>query len=143
MLDGEFYLIGGVDLFPDAFGKPMRIYHRDAYRYSPTKGWRKLPAPPRSVVAAPSPALTDGNRLVVIGGDHGGAFGFRPPEKHPGFPRDVFAYDPQSDAWQSLGDQPNPIAVTALVPWQGGYVVASGELRPAIRSIETWFVRTR
>jgi N-acetylneuraminate epimerase len=138
---GAFYLMSGVDLFPDANGKPMRIYLRDAYRYTPSDGWTKLADPPRAIVAAPSPAMTVGDDLVVFGGDHGRYLGFKPPQNHPGFPHDLFAYEVRTNRWRALGEQPYPIAVTPLVEWKGGYIAASGELRPAVRSTAAWFVR--
>jgi N-acetylneuraminic acid mutarotase len=141
--DGAFYLMSGVDLFPDAIGKAMRIYLRDAYRYTPSGGWTKLADMPRASVATPSPAMTDGDRIIVFGGDGGRALGYQPPEKHPGFPHDHFAYDVPSNTWRNLGEQPYPIAVTPLVKWKEGYVAASGEIRPAVRSVQTWFVKPR
>lgn len=138
--DGAFYLMSGVDLFPDALGKPMRIYHRDAYRYEPDKGWTKLADAPTPIVAAPCPAMSAGDRIIIFGGDEGRLIGFKPMDQHPGFPRTVWTYDVKQNAWQNGGEQPYPIAVTPLVPWKEGYVAASGEIRPAVRSQEVWYV---
>lgn len=143
--DGAFYLMSGVDLSPDAFGKPMRIYHRDAYRYMPSEGWQKLADLPRAVVAAPSPAMIFENAIIVFGGDDGRALGYKPPENHPGFPHDLFAFAKidEKDQWLTIGKTPYPIAVTPLVEWKNGYVAASGELRPAVRSRAVWLVKTK
>jgi N-acetylneuraminic acid mutarotase len=139
--DGAFYLMSGVDLFPDAQGKPMRIYHRDSFRYKPGEGWTKLADAPTPIVAAPSPAMTSGDRIVVFGGDEGRLLGFKPMEKHPGFPKTVWSYDVRRDTWQMIGEPKFiPVAVP-LVKWNDGYVAASGEIRPAVRSRETWWVK--
>jgi N-acetylneuraminic acid mutarotase len=139
--DGAFYYMSGVDLFPDAGGKPMRIYHRDSYRFKPGEGWTKLADIPTPIVAAPSPAMTAGDRIIVYGGDEGRLLGFKPMEKHPGFPKTIWAYDVKQNAWQMIGQPPFiPVAVP-LVKWKGGYVAASGEIRPAVRSREAWWVK--
>lgn len=139
--DGKFYLMSGVDLFPDAAGKPMRIYHRDSYRYEPGKGWTTLADAPTPIVAAPSPSMTAGDRIIVFGGDEGRLLGFKPMEKHPGFPKTIWTYDVKNDSWTNIGEPPFiPVAVP-LVKWKDGYVAASGEIRPAVRSRETWWVR--
>jgi len=139
--DGAFYLMSGVDLFPDADGKPMRIYHRDAYRYTPSGGWTKLADAPTPIVAAPSPAMTVGDAIAVFGGDEGRLIGFKPMEKHPGFPKTFWTYDVKGDTWTDIGVPPFlPVAVP-LVQWKDGYVCASGEVRPAVRTRDVWYVK--
>lgn len=140
--DGAFYLMSGCDLYPGPDAVPLRQYLRDMYRYAPsTQTWTKLADLPTSVVAAPSPAMSFKNQIVVFGGDDSTTLGFKPPEKHPGFPRNVWSYDVQRDTWQRVGEpQFIPVAVP-LVAWKEGWVAASGEVRPAVRSREVWFVK--
>jgi N-acetylneuraminic acid mutarotase len=139
--DGAFYLMSGVDLFPDALGKPMRIYHRDAFRYRPGEGWTKLADVPTPIVAAPNPVMVVDGTIAIFGGDEGRLLGFKPMEKHPGFPKTFWTYDIAADAWKNIGVPPFiPVAVP-LVKWKDGYVAASGEVRPAVRSREVWYVR--
>ena len=58
--DGSFFLFSGARLMPGFDGKPVREYLRDAYRYTPGKGWRRIADLPRPAVAAPSPAIPVG-----------------------------------------------------------------------------------
>ena len=94
-------------LKPGPDGKPVREYLRDAWRYTPGQGWKRLADLPRAAAAAPSPApLVAGSRLLVISGDDGKNVSFKPETAHPGFPRDVLAYDVQRDAWSAGGRGP-------------------------------------
>lgn len=140
--DGAFYLMSGCDLYPGPDGTPLRQYLRDLYRYEPaTQIWTKLADVPTSVVAAPSPAISTHGQIVIFGGDDSTTLGFRPPEKHPGFPRNVWTYDVQGNRWERNGDPRFiPVAVP-LVEWKQGWVAASGEIRPAVRSREVWYLR--
>ena len=135
----SFYLFSGARLRPDADGRPVREYLRDAWQYRPQAGWKRLADLPRAAVAAPSPApLTSGGRLLVISGDDGTKIGFQPETEHPGFPRDVLEYDLTGNTW-SIGS-PAPIS-RATVPaalWRGAAIIASGEKRPGYRSPEVW-----
>lgn len=142
MLGGSFYLMSGCDLYPGPDATPLRQYLRDMYRYDPgSQKWTKLADVPTSVVAAPSPAMSFGDRIVVFGGDDSTTLGFRPPEKHPGFPRNLWSYDVERDRWTRVGEpQFIPVAVP-LVEWKRGWVAASGEIRPAVRSREVWYLR--
>ncbi|HVU34408.1 MAG TPA: hypothetical protein VHE61_13315 [Opitutaceae bacterium] len=133
-----FYVFSGASLHPDASGAAVRTYLRDAYAYTPGSGWRRLADLPRSAVAAPSPAPRgpDG-RLYVISGDDGTKLSLFGPH-HPGFPRDVLAYDPATDTWHAAGIAPFSRATTATAHWNHAWVVPNGERIPGIRSPEVW-----
>jgi len=135
--DGAFYLFSGARLIADATGKTSREWLRDAYRYSPASGWKKLADLPRVSVAAPSPAPTVNGRLLVIGGDDGAQVAVA-PTAHQGFPRDVLAYDPTSDTWTRAGEVPFSLVTTALTTWRGQLVVPGGEAKPGVRSPLVW-----
>jgi N-acetylneuraminate epimerase len=134
--DGVFYLFSGAELTAGKDGKPARTYLRDAYGYTPDKGWKKLADLPRAAVAAPSPAPVVGGRLLVISGDDGTKVNFTPPAKHPGFPRDVLAYDPKADRWETTTAVAISRATAPVVEWNGRPVIVSGELRPGVRTPE-------
>ena len=130
----SFYLISGARLVRDAQQKVTREYLRDAWRYTPGSGWQRLADLPRPAVAAPSPAAAVGpSHLFVLGGDDGTSF-FRPPQQHAGFARDILAYHAITDTWTTVGAIEDPRAVTALVPWAGGWVIPTGELRAGVRT---------
>jgi len=60
-------------------------------------------------------------------------------ENHPGFSRDVLAYDPKTDTWTKAGEFPTGSHVTTTaVEWEGAIVIPSGEIRPGVRSPKVW-----
>ncbi|MFA6563939.1 MAG: galactose oxidase [Verrucomicrobiia bacterium] len=131
--DGSFFLFSGTALHAGPDGKPVREWLRDAYRYTPGAGWKRIADLPRVSVAAPSPALN----LLVIGGDDGAQVNTL-PTAHKGFPRDVLAYDSKADTWRVVGEVPFSLVTTAAVEWNGCTVIPGGEARPGVRSPEVW-----
>ncbi len=133
---GSFYVFSGASLAPDAEGKPVRTYLRDAWKYDGS--WTRLADLPRAAVAAPSPAPPVGaSHLLVIGGDDGTLVDFQPKSEHPGFPRGILAYDTVTDTWTDAAPLPETLlspVTTPVVEWDGTYVVPTGEVRPAVRS---------
>lgn len=135
---GSFFLFSGVELIGDAAGKPVRRYLNDAWRFTPGKGWTRLADLPRAAVAAPSPAIATGGRLLIVSGDDGKLVNFEPKSAHPGFPKDVLAYDPRADQWTAAGESPLSRATVPVVEWQGQSIIPNGEARPGIRTPEVW-----
>lgn len=134
---GEFFLFSGARLVTGADGKPAREWLRDAYRYSPGKGWTRIADLPRVSVATPTPAPLVAGKLLVIGGDDGAQVSVA-PTAHQGFPRDVLAYDPAADLWTRSGEVPFSLVTTTLAVWRGQIVIAGGEQRPGVRSPAVW-----
>ncbi|MBI5775333.1 MAG: galactose oxidase [Verrucomicrobia bacterium] len=139
--DGVFFLFGGAALKAGADGKPERVWLRDAYRFKPDEGWKRIADLPRVAVAAPSPAPVVNGRLLILGGDDGAQVS-TPPTEHKGFPRTVLAYDPQADKWETLGEVPFSLVTTPAVGWNGRIVIPGGEARPGVRSTEVWSAET-
>ncbi len=140
---GSFYLFSGTRLTRGSDGKPVREYLRDAWRYTPGRDWQRLADLPRSAVAAPSPApLMRGTQLLVISGDDGTRLGFKPETEHPGFPRDVLAYDLRRDVWTVPGTAPFSLATAPTAVWEGRAVIANGEARPGYRTPAVWTLLT-
>ena len=146
-LDGEFYLFSGASLKD---GK--REYLKDAFKYSPAKGWNKIADLPGPAVAAPSTAYASGkNKLFIFGGDDGelAPIASDLKEKHPGFSIDILVYDSSCDKWSISGkistdkkedSGPNPNGsvwapvTTPLAVWNGDIILPGGEVRPATRT---------
>ncbi len=135
--DGAFFLFSGARLVADGTNKPAREWLRDAYRYTPTAGWKRLADLPRVAVAAPSPAPAVNGRLLVIGGDDGSQIALA-PTAHQGFPRDTLAYRSLDDTWSRAGDVPFSLVTTTLTTWRGQIIVPGGEARPGVRSPRVW-----
>ena len=142
--EGAFYLIGGTSLSGDAEGKPVRHYLTDAYSYHPGSGWKRLADMPRPAVAAPSPApVLDNSRILVLSGDDGTKVNFQPLDQHPGFAKDVLAYDTASNTWAKAGEVPLTQVTVPAVAWRGRHVIPNGEIRPGVRTPEVWSLRLR
>ncbi len=137
----SFYLLSGADLSAAPDGGPKRTYLTDAFRYEQGKGWTKIADLPKPILAAPSPAAIDNKDIVVFGGDDGSKVGFKPVEKHPGFSHTIFSFDMRQNQWSEIGDAPVSRVTTTMTKWRGGWVVASGEVRPGVRSPEVWFLK--
>ena len=135
---GEFFVFSGASLSEGANGSPTRTYLRDTWRYSPDKGWRQGADMPRAAVAAPSPAIPAGHDFLVVIGGSDGALDARTDElrdEHPGFPRSILAYHPITDRWSERGEFPSmPPVTVATVPYDDGFILASGEIRPRVRT---------
>ena len=139
---GSFFLLSGVRLKAGPDGKPLREYLRDAWRYAPGAGWKRLADLPRAAAAAPSPApVVATSHLLVIGGDDGLKVGFKPETAHPGFPRDVLAYDAEHDTWSVVGEAPFSRATVPTTVWGQQFVIPNGESRPGYRSPEVWTLK--
>lgn len=136
-LGGALYIAGGAGL-EQTNGKVARVYLRDAWRFKPGVGWKQLADLPKPSVAAPTPAPVAGSEFFVLGGDDGSLVGFRPVEKHPGFPNMSLAYNARTDSWRTNGEVPAPRATLPTAYWQGRFILPSGEARPGVRSPEIW-----
>lgn len=136
--DGDFFVFSGASLAPDADGKPARTYLRDAWKFDASQAWTRLTDLPRAAVAAPSPAPTTGaSHLMIIGGDDGTLATFEPKSAHPGFSREILAYDTVTHTWTAgpaLPENFSAPVTTAVVDWRGRFVIPTGEIRPAVRS---------
>ncbi len=148
---GSFFLFSGTDLQTKPGEQPQRQYLKDAYQFTPKKGWKKIANLPMAVVAAPTPAYNIRNSLLIFGGDDGK---LAPQasvlkELHPGFSDEILSYNTGTNQWSSAGKiktdkkadaatNPNgsrwaPVTTTMVV-WNGDLIFASGEVRPAVRT---------
>ncbi len=140
VLRGEFYLVSGARLKSGAQGKVTREYLKDAYAYSPKKGWRKIADVPQAVTAAPSPVIST-EQLLIVSGDDGSKTDLPPSPAHPGFSHDVLAYDVEMNRWSVVGQVPFSRATAPVVEWNGHVVVPMGEVRPRERTTEVWWAQ--
>lgn len=138
-----FFLFSGVELSADHTGKPVRHYLKDAYRFTPREGWNRIADLPRAAAGAPSPAILRDRRLLIVSGDDGALVDFEPKSAHPGFPKDVLAYDLSNNRWTRIGESPLSRATTPVVEWNGIAVIPSGEVKPGRRTPEVWGLNLR
>lgn len=136
--DGALHLFGGARLVPGPDGKPTHEWLRDAWRYTPGAGWRRLADLPTPLVGTPGPAPAVGPaHLLLIGGDDG-SLTDHPPTDHPGFPRNLWAYHTITDRWVRLGELPFSLVTTTATRLGEEIVIAGGEARPGVRSPAVW-----
>jgi N-acetylneuraminic acid mutarotase len=141
--DDEFFLFSGVELSRDGAGKAVRHYLKDSYCFTPSKGWKRIADLPRAAAGAPSPAILRDGQLLIVSGDDGALVDFEPKSAHPGFPKDVLAYDLSNDRWARLDESPLSRATTLVVKWNGMAVIPSGEIKPGRRTPEVWGLNLR
>lgn len=137
-LNGAFYLFGGAALHAGDDGKAAREWMNDAFRFTPGRGWEKLPAIPRAVVAAASPAPCDAAALFLLSGDDGSKAGFKPGIEHPGFPRNALRFEAGEGRWSDAGEIPFSRATVPTTRWRETFVILNGETRPGYRTNEVW-----
>jgi arylsulfatase A-like enzyme/N-acetylneuraminic acid mutarotase len=138
---GALFVVSGAELLSGADGKVSRRYLNDGWRYSPAannNNWRRIADLPQPVVAAP--AIADGSsRILVFGGDDGANADrvFELKDNHPGFGRDILAYDTAADKWSKASELPVSLVTTSAVKWGGAVIIPGGEDRPGHRSART------
>ena len=150
----RLFVIGGRRQQPgttDLAGvEPLADCHEfspERFAQDPATAWRRradLPAPLMAGAAAAFGrsqlvvlAAADGELLEQLAADPEFA------KRHPGFPKRAWAYDTVADRWTSAGATPACPVTTPAVAFDGGVVLASGELRPRVRTREVWHVRER
>jgi SSS family transporter len=57
---------------------------------------------------------------------------------HPGFPNRAWAYHTITDTWIDAGPLPANHVTTSAVKWGDDIIIASGEIKPRVRSAKVW-----
>ncbi len=113
---------------------------KDVYAYNPsTSTWERKTDSPECVMAGS--AIPGGqNHILVTGGADGSLFHQADAlqDDHPGFPKQIWGYNALTDRWQRAGVSPQNHVTTQVTQWDGDYIVASGEIRPRVRSPIIW-----
>jgi len=115
---------------------------KDTWEYSPvSKHWRQRADLPRSVMAGTAVAWGQ-SHVFVLGGADGSLFTKADElrDDHPGFPKQALAYHTITNTWTSAGEMPANHVTTIPVHWEGKMIIASGEVRPRVRSAKIWAV---
>ena len=116
---------------------------KDTWEYSPKKrSWRQRADAPRCLMAGSALGLGK-SKVYVFGGDHGELFGRADELKdnHPGFIRKAIAYDAAANLWSDAGTTTSNQVTTIAVELDGAAVIASGEIRPRVRTPAVYRVR--
>lgn len=104
--------------------------------------WRRRADVPQCVMAGPAGAIGQ-SHIFVLGGDTGRLAPKTDELKldHPGFPLKNFAYHTITDTWIETGEPPVNQVTTPAVRWGDAIVVASGEVKPRVRTPKIWAVK--
>lgn len=126
-LDGRVYLFGGCTKGVSGGVENQR----SASRYDPgTNSWRRLKSLPAAVRSASAIAL-DGNRILIVGGYGEDATA---QDAGPGFMRDVWIYNVETDAYEQASPLPFGVSGIRLIRYGAGIVGVGGEDRLRGRS---------
>lgn len=139
-VEGDLYLLSGIELALRENGKPEPRYLTDAYRYRPSKGvWEPLPELPHSVVAAPTPAPVNrgDDRFFVLGGVDGRNVGKLPRETR--VPDEILSFAPAKNRWQvEQWRWPSPVVTAPAFRVGDEWIFVSGEIMSGVRTPEVW-----
>jgi SSS family transporter len=115
---------------------------KDVWEFVPATGvWRQREDAPQCVMAGTAIAVGQ-SHLLVLGGDDGAFFDKADQlrDQHPGFPKRALSYHTITDRWMIAGEMPSAPVTTTAVRWGDAWILASGEVRPRVRSPEIWQV---
>lgn len=105
------------------------------------KPWRKRSDVPHCVMAGTAAAIGQSHIFVLSGAD--GTLMTRADElklAHPGFPKRVLGYHTITNTWVEAGASPANQVTTPAVVWDGKVVLASGEIKPRVRTDAVWAI---
>ena len=114
----------------------------DVWEYNTrSKSWRSRAATDKPLMAGTAIGYGQ-SHIVVMGGSDGALWGKADELKddHPGFPRKSYLYHTITDTWIEAGDSPANHVTTVPVRWRDSIIIASGEVRPRVRSPKIWKV---
>ena len=127
-----FYFFSGEVPGLDAGGRPTYEYRTDGYAFDlTTEAWRALTPTPTPIAAACAAPSGQAHLLVFSGST--GAYALS-PDPRPEFPRRVWAYHTVTDTWVNAGPMPRGLVTTHAVRFDGRVTIASGEVRPGVRT---------
>jgi SSS family solute:Na+ symporter len=136
--DDCLYVIGGRrQETPDKVG-----FLSDVWEYNPrTKAWRERQSMANPLMAGTAIGYGQ-SHIMVLGGADGSFWGKENEllDQHPGFPKKTYLYHTITDTWIEAGSSPRNHVTTIPVKWGDSVVVASGEVRPRVRSPVVWKV---
>jgi SSS family solute:Na+ symporter len=127
-----FHLFSGEIPTRNAAGGFDYDYRTDAYRFDPrTATWERLGDLPNPIAAASAVPIGQSQVLVFSGstGAH-----VKDPDPRPEFPRVVLSYHTITDTWTAAGAMPQAAVTAGVAEWQDRIVIASGEVRPGVRT---------
>ncbi len=115
----------------------------DVWEFNPeSEVWRQRANLPRCLTAGTGIGFGE-RQIFLLGGDDGSLFSRTDElkDEHPGFRKEALVYDTESDRWTSTGATPQNQVTTIPVVWDDRIIIASGEVRPRVRTPAVWSVK--
>ena len=133
------YVMSGRRQLPDGQTEALQ----DVWEYSPSKkSWRERHATPLALMAGTGAPFGPSHLLILSGADAANMNKVdQLKDAHPGFPRQAWAYHTITDTWAPAGDIPANQVTTTAVPHEGSIYLASGEIRPRVRTDKVWQIK--
>ena len=143
------YVFGGRRQDAKVEGIAGIIAMNDVCEFSPARhkrakeeAWRKRKASPKPIMAGTAMVVGQ-SHVFVVGGADGELLEkiAADPEfvkTHPGFPKRAWAYHTITDTWIDAGPLPANHVTTPAVKWGKDIIIASGEIKPRVRSAKVW-----
>ena len=110
-------------------------YLKDAYRFDPiSKTWLRLRDMPRAALIG-VPGKLNRNMLAIFSGSDGHNID-KLDELGSAYrlPKDILVYDARTDTWRTGGEMPVGLIGVPLLKTDSGFILASGEFSPGLRS---------
>ncbi|MFZ2904568.1 MAG: kelch repeat-containing protein [Cyclobacteriaceae bacterium] len=140
--------------------------YSSVYRYNSDSGEWRIESPLPYAVCAGTGVVSE-NHILLFGGDKAETFNRvekliaaisteqneskkqeliqqknKLQENHPGFGKEILAYNFGNDSWFPLGAIPYDVAVTTTaVKWGSEVIIPSGEIRAGVRTAQIWVGR--
>lgn len=138
--DRAVFVIGGRR---EERGNPQFL--SDVYKFDTVqRNWTQRTSSPRPIMAGTAMGVAP-HTIAVLGGADGELFlhSDELKDRHPGFKRDVLLYNDQQEAWTLFGTMPQNHVTTIPVRWGNEIIIASGEIRPRVRSPFIWRIQLK
>ena len=143
------YLIGGRRQDPEVKGIAGIVPMSDVCEFSPSRhksgkveAWRKRAASPKPIMAGTATPIGQSHLFVVGYADGEGLKKIAEDQsyekRHEGFPKRAWAYHTITDTWVDAGPLPANHVTTPAVKWGDDIIVASGEIKPRVRTRKVW-----
>jgi SSS family transporter len=135
----DVYEFNPANYDPQAFDAESGQY-RGVGRFA--NPWRRRSQAPYAVMGGTGATIGQSHIFVLSGAD--GKLMDRSAdlkETHPGFPHRILAYHTITDTWIDAGSSPANMVTTPAVRWEEEVILASGEIKPRIRTQQVWAIK--
>lgn len=131
------YVVGGRYQMND-----KAAFLNDVWEFNPKlQSWHRREDAPRSITAGTGIGFGK-NLILVLSGDDGSLFTQTEQlkDQHPGFRQEALGFNAKSNLWSSAGATPQNQVTTIPVIWNDRIIIASGEVRPRVRTPAVWSI---